>query len=132
MTVRVDLMNVCDNLCQLTGSKCHASLLFKQSYLVGCNVDERIIRWCRSVLVEPEDHAGEMSIIRCRTTELVIGLSWAKRSACQILQLPTPTLVTNHEVKFTVRTEEDLPSVVIAPQWLSRISLERPQHDDVL
>jgi hypothetical protein len=94
--------------------------------------EERIARRRRAVVVEPEDDAGQVGVVRLRAAELIVVDARAERAVDKVLQLPPASVVADDDVELLVRAEADHPAVVIAAQRLPRISLERPQLDDVL
>ncbi len=65
-----------------------------------------------------------MGIVRLWTAELVVGLTRPEGAIDQVLQLATPTHVTDHDVELAVGPESDHTAIVVAPLRLIRVLLQ--------
>jgi hypothetical protein len=70
-------------------------------------------------------------VVRLRPAELVVRDPGAERAVHEVLQLSAPAVVADDDVELAVGPEPDHAPVVIAPQRLARIGLERAEPDDV-
>src|SRR5829696_9583451 len=97
--------------------------------------EKRVVGRRRAVVVEPEDDAGAMRVVRRRPAELVVchGRARARRrwSACEVLELPAAADVAGEHVQLPVGAECDDAAVVIAARGLTRILLNRADPDQV-
>jgi hypothetical protein len=73
-----------------------------------------------------------VSIVRLRAAKLIIRLAGAKRPVRKILQLTTPALIAEKDVKLPIRPESQYATVMIAALRLTRILLNCPELDDIL
>ena len=98
--------------------------------------EERVVGGRGAVVVEPQDDAGEVGVVRLWAAELVVGHgrpgAGGRRAARQVLQLAAPADVADEDVQLAVMAEADDPAVVVAALGLAGILLDRPQPDQVL
>src|SRR5262247_3789375 len=99
MAVRVDFLNVGADL---------------SSHLGTCP-KKRIIRGCRSVLGQPQNRTGQVSIVRSRAAELVVARRRGKWPVREVLELPPTAHVANDHVQVAVRPEAQDAAIVISP-----------------
>ena len=94
-----------------------------------------------AVVVEAEDDAGEVGVVRLRPAEVVVGaeqrVAGLVRAVEEVLHPAAPAHVADEDVQLAVRPELDHPAVVVAaPRRGRRLGgegrLQRPQLDDVL
>src|SRR5207244_7188769 len=88
-----DCVDVGDHVIQLRGRKSHAGPLFQRADLRGRDAHEGVVAGRGAVGVEPENDPGDMGIVGRWAAELVIRLSRTERTAGQVLQLATATVV---------------------------------------
>ena len=74
---------------------------------------ERVVVRRRAVIVEAQDDAREMLVIRSRATEFVVG-RWPFEV---VLQPAAPADVADDDVQLAVRAEADDAAVVVAAQY---------------
>ena len=84
--------------------------------------EERIVRRRRSVVVQPDDHTGEVRVVRSGPAELIVGDDVAEPgqggARREVLELPAPADVAEQDVELSVRPEADHAAVVIATRRL--------------
>ena len=98
----------------------------------GARDVERIVGGRGAVVVEPENHAGEMGVIRFGTAELIVRqIAGRARAVGQVLQLSATAIVADVDVEFVIRTEANDAAVVIAPERPAGIGLKRVKVNEV-
>ena len=70
-----------------------------------------------------------MSVVRERPAKLVVRHDRSKaghrRPRRKVLQLPTPAVVADYDIKLTVRTETDDSAIVVSRRVLGFVALPR-------
>ena len=106
----------------------------------GAGGEERIVGRRAAIVVQPQDDAGEMGVVRRRTTEGVVHERGGFEGAVgQVLQPAAASLVAHEDVQLAVRTEADHAAVVVAVRagvggagmaaGDEVVGLQRPQRD---
>ena len=94
--------------------------------------EERVVRGRRPVVVEAQDHAGQVRVVRLRAAELVVGLPRPERAVLEVLHLAAPAVVAHLDVELAVLAEPDDPAVVVAARrGIGGVVLEDTQLDQV-
>ena len=76
----------------------------------------------RAIVVQAEDHAGEMRVVRIRSAELIVGPD-AGRARRQVLQRTAAAEIADHDVELAVRAKRQDAAIVIAARRLLGVAL---------
>ena len=76
--------------------------------------EERVVGRGRAVVVQAEDRAGQVIVIRRGSAELVVRRGGEERAVGQVLKPPAAAVIADLDVDLAVRAEPDLTAVVIA------------------
>ena len=98
--------------------------------------EERVVGGRGAIVLQPQDDAGEVGVVRLRAAELVVGHgrpgAGGRRATRQVLQVAPPADVADEHVQLAVSAERQDPAVVVAAFGLAGILLDRPQPDQVV
>ena len=101
----------------------------------SAQLQERIVARRAAVVVEAEDHARQVRVIRRRPAKIIVR----HRTRQIVLREAAAAIVADDDVQLPIRAETEHAAVVIAPEHRQRrvghvvpIVLERAQADDVL
>src|SRR6266540_235503 len=98
--------------------------------------EERVVGGHGAIVVEPDDHSGEVGVVGLRSAELVVRHSrpeaGQRRPGGEVLELAPTSHVADQDVELLVRTECDDAGVVIATGDLALIALTRRYGGAVL
>jgi hypothetical protein len=72
-----------------------------------------------------------MRVVRLGTAELVVVDTWAERTIDKVLELPAAAVVADDDVELAVGAEAKDSAVVVPPQGLARVRLERAEPDQI-
>src|SRR6476659_3380138 len=92
------------------------------------DVEEWIVAGRRAVVIQSKNDAGQMCIVRFRSTKLVVRNG---TTALEVLQEASPAVVAENDVKLAVRTKAHYAAVVITTRRLAGVLLQRSQLDQV-
>src|SRR5678815_4204220 len=93
---------------------------------------ERIVYRSRAVVIEAQNHASQMRVIRLGPTELIVRhIAVGTGAIWQVLHLPAPAIITDVNVKLAIGSEADHAAIVIAAEWLALIHLKSVEPDEV-